>query len=264
MAFKGKRLIFVMSTGRCGTLYLSKVMGTIPGVVAFHEPEPDFVRVMRPAQHYPQLFYQFWIEHKLPHIYNTPGDVYLETSHLFIKGFALPLLHLGIVPDIIVLRRPRREVALSIWRGGAIPGRNFMAQRYWLQPDDYVLTPFVRGPHWHAFTDYQLCYWYTIEIERRIAAYLPKFAAAGSRIYETTLMQMTDDILFRRLVDKMKLPQPMDEPYEIERALRYNASSHDSMPMTNLDLAEQEIEKCIGDISDIAWANAVFGGWWDD
>ncbi|WP_163328944.1 hypothetical protein GFV12_06535 [Desulfurobacterium thermolithotrophum] len=81
-----KRLIFTVTTGRSGTAYLSKILSLIPNISAFHEPEPNFVDVMRLALEKPELAVKFWVLEKLPFIAKTPHNIYCETSHLFCKG----------------------------------------------------------------------------------------------------------------------------------------------------------------------------------
>jgi len=252
-----KKLIFTMSTGRCGTDSLSRILNCLDGVDARHEPEPSFVRVMRAGQHYWPLFFTFWIEQKLPYIHALRTQVYAETSHLFIQGFARPLLRLGVVPDIIVLTRPRREVALSMWRGGGIPGRNFMGQRYTLQPDDYVLAPL--DGRWHDLDDYSLCYWFTLEIEARIAYYAPMFEAAGARVVHIKTEELSDRTQVRRLATELGLSGSV--PEEI-MATKWNARN-DSRAPHNIHVLELEVRDRVGSLGDTPWAKKVFGGWWD-
>lgn len=245
---------------------MAKVMGTLEGsVAAFHEPVPDFAHVMRAAQHFYPLFYHFWIDRKLPHIHRVAAHTYIETSHLFVEGFALPLLRLGVVPDIIVLRRPQREVALSMWRCGSVPARNYMGQRYLLQPNDDIMAPVVRHPrHWHFMTDYQLCYWFTIEIERRIQQYVPKFKQAGSQVIEATLDDITDEERFRMMVSMLSLRQPHDAAYAEHKDIKYNARDDKRVPDEDLDESEQFVNDIVGHRHDVKWADDVYGGWWSD
>lgn len=188
-AFRHKRLVFTLSPGRCATAWLAQALATIPEVDAHHEPHPEFRFSLRVAQRDRAAALQFWLERKLPVLAQSPADTYVETSHLFAEGFAEPLLDIGLVPDLIVIRRPHREVASSMWKRGAIPGRGGDLDSYHLQPDDPGVLVEPPGD-WHEWSDYQCCYWYCLEIEARIAKLLPIFKRRGSTIYETSMSEM--------------------------------------------------------------------------
>lgn len=174
------RLIFCLSPGRCGTKYLAAVLDTIPGVHAVHEGKPDFVDWARAARRDPEIARRFWACEKLPHIISLDVcEVYVETSHLFGKGFVRPLLDLGVVPDVIVLRRNFRDVALSRWRRSSIPARTPSGQLYLLHPEQ---AEWCHLPRWWTFSDYQLCYWYTLEMEGRTQAGVASIRQAGGKI----------------------------------------------------------------------------------
>lgn len=200
-----KRLIFTVTTGRSGTGYLAKVLSFVPGIASFHEPEPDFADIMRAAQTNPNLAYNFWIERKLPHIATVPANVYVETSHLFCKGFAQPLLDLGIVPDLIILTRPYREVALSLYRLDVIPGRTDKGLKYLLSPADPGVLALE---NWWSLHDYQLCYWYCLEISRRAEVYAKIFSGAGARVVSTALQELVNVNGFIRLLRELGLTMP--------------------------------------------------------
>lgn len=179
-----KRLVFTVTTGRSGTAYLSTILGYARNVFAVHEPPPEFAEVLRRVQGDPELAEKFWLEEKLPAILEVPDKVYIETSHLVCKGFLEPLLEMGIVPDLIIHRRPPRDVALSMFKMGTIPGRSDKGLRFYLSPDDPGV---LKLPDWERLHDYQLCFWYCLEIERRAKAYSELFKENGARVVETTL-----------------------------------------------------------------------------
>ncbi len=179
-----KRLIFTVTTGRSGTAYLASIFGFARMVYSVHEPSPEYADVLRLVQTNSERAREFLLTKKLPVILATPSDIYVETSHLACKGFLEPLLELGVVPDLIIHRRAPRDVALSMLKMGTIPGRSDKGLRFYLSPAD----PGVFAPsNWHTLHDYQLCYWYCLEIERRAGNYKQLFKEAGARISETTL-----------------------------------------------------------------------------
>ena len=165
---KNKRLIFTISTGRSGTGYLARILNLLPGVNAKHEPEPKFSNLLRKVQTKPELALHFWILQKLPAIALLKEKIYIETSHVFGKGFLEPLIKLEIIPDIIILKRDYRKVASSLYNLNTIPGRTLEGLNFLLNPDD----PYTNSPqNWRQLNDYQLCYWYCLEMNRRMKIY---------------------------------------------------------------------------------------------
>jgi len=247
-----KRLIFTVTTGRSGTMYLGALCERMPGVAVFHEPAPDFVEVMRDVQRDATLAEQFWIERKLPVIARVPEATYLETSHLFGKGFAEPLLELDVAADLILLSRPARQVARSLCKLGTIPGRTELGLRYYLSPDDPVLLP-LSG--WAALHDYQLCYWYCLETQRRQRRCAELYAARGRQTLSVTLDELNEASGFERLWRFVTGEAPPDRQrqwFEQQRGRPENIKSHQKagdaeLPDDRLDAFEREVHERIAD-----------------
>jgi hypothetical protein len=163
-----KTLIFTVTPGRSGTKYLAALLGTVPGVSACHEPKPDFVSVLRRVQQDPEIAFSFLRHEKLPAIAETPEPVYAETSSLFCKGFLEPLILMELYPKLIILRRYPTDVAWSLIERDMVPVRTASGCLYLLDPRDPNVLPL---PGWERMTDYQLCFWYALEIERRQLRY---------------------------------------------------------------------------------------------
>ena len=204
LSLEKKRLIFTVTTGRTGTGYLSKMLSLVPNVASYHEPEPSFADVMRLVQKNLNIAYEFWVEKRLPQIASESAQVYIETSHLFCKGFVEPLLGLGFTPDLIILTRPHREVATSLCQLDTIPGRTKKGLRYYLAPDDPNVLPL---PGWQTLHDYQLCYWYCLEIERRCVHYENMFLERRARVAKISLNDITTIFGLNRLVNQLDLPR---------------------------------------------------------
>ncbi len=202
-----KRLIFTVTTGRSGTAYLTAVFNYMRDVTALHEPAPEYVEVLREAQSDRRVAENFVIERKIPAIVCEKNPIYVETSHLICKGFLEIFLDLGLIPDLVIHRRPMRQISLSLLKMGTIPGRTEKALRFYLHPADLGVLPL---PGWEELSDYQLCYWYCLEIERRAQNYSALFHSKGARVVETTLAglktsQGLDDLL-SGLDLKLKFP----------------------------------------------------------
>ncbi len=192
-----KRLIFTVTTGRSGTGYLASFLRPARRCAVFHEPAPGFELVMREVQTTPNAALDFWRNEKLPAISKVPEPVYCETSHLFGLGFVEPLLELGIVPDIILLTREKRAVATSLYQLDTIPGRTPKGLTYYLSPDD----PGVLAPdEWQGLHDYQLCFWYCLEIERRQRLYAERWRALGRTAVWTSVAELRTFRGARRLL----------------------------------------------------------------
>lgn len=199
-ALASKRMIFTVTTGRSGTQYLTGLLQRVDGVAAFHEAHSRFSLIMRYAQEDPALARRFLIDWKLPEIASLKEAVYADTTHLFCKGFFEPMIDLGFVPDLILLRRDHRKVAESIFLLGEIPGDTV----WYLSPDDPGV---LRLPGWRDLHEYQRCFWYSLEIERRGEAYGNQARALGARVVEIGLPELATPGGFKRLLSELDLPQ---------------------------------------------------------
>ncbi len=188
-ALREKRLLFTITTGRSGTRYLAWVLRGFRDVEARHEPRPKFSDAFRTVAQYPETAAEFWRTHKLPRIARSTRPIYAETSHLVCKGFLESLVELAPRLDLIHLHRPPRDVALSLWRLGTVPGRTYRGAKYYLTPHDDCACPLplerVAGLH-----DYQLCFWYCLEIAARARRYAARFADRGVRVHDVPLAEL--------------------------------------------------------------------------
>ncbi|MGV6848821.1 MAG: hypothetical protein ACWA5A_10790 [Marinibacterium sp.] len=162
------RLILTVTPGRSGTRLLAAILGEIPGILAEHEAAPMLNYVLRGVQAEPRAA-RWWLwSEKLPvvaaRLAASGAGIYADTSHLYAKGFLEPLLDLGLCADLILLTRPARAVATSLLAVGAVPHRSGAGRLALLGPED----PGVVVPEgWRGWNDYQLCFWYVREMERR-------------------------------------------------------------------------------------------------
>lgn len=186
---RDKRCVFTVTAGRTGTNLLQKLFSLLPDTLSEHEPEPNFVHFMRRTQQNPEVGLAFCMSGKLPYIAQIKQSRYVETSHLFCKGFVECFFKCGIIPDIIILRRSPREIAKSLLKLNTIPARTGHGSMYLLSPDDPNVLPL---PQWELMSDYQLCYWYCLEIERRQLHYRDMFRSLGAKVVETSISELKD------------------------------------------------------------------------
>jgi hypothetical protein len=200
-----KELYFVVTTGRSGTAFLAKYISQLGHPCSLHEPTPQFHTVMRKALYQPEVARDFWETKKAPAILNTRGHSYVETSHLVCKGFLEPLFKENIFPNLILLKRNNRDVAKSLYYLNTIPGRTKAGLEYYLKPDDPgILLPLS---DWSNLTDYQLCYWYTLEIEQRQRFYADFVQANGARVLQVDFNYLMSGKLYEELVHFLGIPK---------------------------------------------------------
>ena len=235
-----KRLIFTVTTGRSGTGYLATMLNTLPNIAAFHEPEPKFTHWMRALQTQPDVAIYFWLLHKLPAIARINTTYYVETSHLFGKGFFEALSVLDIPFDLILLKRKNREVAKSLFQLNVIPGRTIDGLKFLLSPNDPVLIPLPASEVLH---DYQLCYWYTLEMEARGAYYAEQLDKRGGLVANLEFDEIFSDEGIKKLLNLLNIPVT-----DLKRTSAYQAIKHQKindkkdMKKRRLELSEEELD----------------------
>ncbi|MBX3027409.1 hypothetical protein KF840_21120 [bacterium] len=207
-AVRAKTVVLTVTAGRTGTTFLTHLLARCPDTTSLHEPEPSFVPVLRLAQRDPALARRFLLEYKLPFIASVPTRRYVETGHLFCKGFLEPLLALGVAPRAIALRRAPRRVAASLLARRTVPGRGKLGLKYLLHPADPGVLPL---PRWQRWSDYQLCFWYALEIENRQRRYRAPVEAAGGAWVDVTAEELGDADRFLAVADALSLLDPASD-----------------------------------------------------
>ena len=191
LSLSNKRFIFTVTAGRTGTGYLAHLLGVFRDTLTFHEPDPSYVLCLRQAQADREVARSFLLDTKLPAISRMAvRTVYIETSHLFCKGFLEPWLEIpGLpVPNLILLDRDLREIALSFLNLRDVPGRSEDGLRFLLAPWDPTCMTHLKD--WQNLTDYQLQYWYCLEIEERKKRYREMIMACGGKCFRTSIQQI--------------------------------------------------------------------------
>lgn len=143
MSPKKVKYIFCISTGRCGTDYLSKLLGTLDGCQSFHEQKPrlhknimqEFLKGNREP---------LWelMPQKIENIIANKTNLYADTSHIFIKSFGweipkyIPQEEIG----IIILKRDIEKVAESTHRTQSGPF-NDLGRDWIIYPNGNNIVP---------------------------------------------------------------------------------------------------------------------------
>jgi len=212
-----RNLVFTVTAGRTGTVYLQRLLGLFPDTTSLHEPEPAFVSVLRLVQHAPARARSFLLEYKLPFIGTVQTGHYVEASHLFGKGFLEPALALGLIPRLVMLRRHPRRIALSYLARNAIPGRTKLGFKYLLQPSDPGVLPLH---NWTRRGAYQLCFWYALEMERRQRAYAERMSELGGAWVDVTAEELHDVERFLDVARTLQLLAPSTDLDAVRRQHR--------------------------------------------
>lgn len=193
------QLYFTVTTGRSGTAFLTKYVENFKDIYSVHEAAPPFHPYMRKAIYEKDVAEKFWENEKIPTVVSSGAKKYCETSHLICKGFLETLFDNGIYPNLILLKRNKREVAKSIFFLSTVPGRTAAGLEYYLKPDDPgVLVPVS---DWQNLTDYQLCYWYTLEIEARQEHYGKLVSGNGAKVLVVDFERLLAGELFDELTE---------------------------------------------------------------
>ncbi len=168
VAFNAKQVVLTVTAGRTGTDSVSHLFRYLPDTHASHEPNPNHRFILARAQHDPVLAARFFWYLQAPALVARPGSHVVESSHLFCKGFFEPCIAAGFRPALLMLERETRSTALSHLRKHSVPGRTGAGVRYLIPPNG---RPFLGVDAPESLTDYQLCYWYCLEIEQRQKLY---------------------------------------------------------------------------------------------
>jgi hypothetical protein len=229
-AVHAKNLVFCVTAGRTGTTYLQHLFALCPETTSLHEPEPSFVSVLRLAQHDASVARMFLLEYKLPFIIRTPTRNYVETGHLFGKGFLEPLLALRIVPRIVFLRRAPWRIAASLLTRRTVPARGKLGLKYLLHPGDPGVVPL---PGWLRMTDYQLCFWYALEVERRQRAYAAQLDGLGATWVDVRADELHDGARFLAVATALELLDgTADTAALLRRHAEVSSATHNANPDT--------------------------------
>jgi hypothetical protein len=163
---------------------------------------------LRDVQSDPAIAKDFLINAKIPHIYSNYSDkkIYVETSHFFCKGFFEAWVSLDDVPlpELIILNRNPRQVALSMYQLSTIPQRTKSGLKYYLSPTDKM--NYTRLRNWNEMNNYQLCYWYCLEIEERKKIYSDYIRQKGGLVATTSIDELKKFRGFFALKKALQLP----------------------------------------------------------
>lgn len=176
--FGVQRFIFTATTGRSGTLTLSKLFSTVRGCCALHEPHPVMHGSVLRAASYgdTQLVDRVYWRIKALNIHRAAAGhrFYFEANHLFIKTFVDAAAEdFGRRLAVVHLVRPAAEVANSIYSLQDPPGTE-QGNYWWLDfraPTNLLSMADVLESDPEFSHPFYKALWYWHEVEARIAAW---------------------------------------------------------------------------------------------
>jgi hypothetical protein len=246
---KEKHLIFSVSAGRSGTATLFRLFSCLDDIECKHEGPPDFAQFMRLSQSWPRASYHFLVNSKLPAIDASSRPIFMEASHLHCKGLLEPVFELGLRPDLIILRRNPRQIARSLVRIRAVPARTKLGYIYLLHPDDQARLSY---PNWRCASDYQLAFWYALEIELRQEFYAQWGRRIGCRVAYANIDDLNELGAIVRLWEALELEPSKRAINRVKKRagkrfnLRETPDAPDLHSDEELEAAEEAVLKATG------------------
>ena len=249
---RSKRLCFTITSGRSGTKLLAELLRDAASLCAEHEPAPRFNYVLRSVLDCPNAARWWLLTEKLPAIAQRlgSGTAYAELSHLTCKAFVEPLIDIGLNPAFIILSRPAREVATSLYRIGAIPERTDAGRLALIGPRH---SPFLPVAEWAQLTDYELCYWYAREIEQRQIHYRSLFGDLRLDCFELSFSDIGNWDSFTAVTDFVSMSDIVPNRHKFDAILQHNQNPREGLlegtaarvlPLT-LEAEEQRVDELI-------------------
>jgi SAM-dependent methyltransferase len=176
-----------------------------------HEPEPRANFELRRTIENPAHGLRWLIDKKLPHIISqdTSARLYVETSHIYCKGFVELFLDLGLKTRFIILRRSASAVARSLFQMACVPERTESGRMVLIGPSDPGV---LKLADWESYSDYQLCYWYAREIERRQDYYAALFKRMEIPAHDLHMQDLLDWNKFAQLCKFVHAEDNIGEP----------------------------------------------------
>ena len=219
-------LFLTVTAGRTGTGYVHRLCGMLPNTHSDHESD------IPQGKHY-------W-DKKIKHIESLNVTNYIETSHLLCKGWLEPLIERRIIPNIIILQRSARDIAKSFFQLNTIPGRTTTGNIYGLTPNVNTLTQIDSS----TLTDYELCYWYCLEIEERQRYYKKMIEELNGKTFTTSVALLKEIEHFKLFLSFLNI-EPTDNIINNYFSLRNNnvnlkLNQKQHFPLPNKKLEESE------------------------
>ena len=191
-----RQFLFCINSGRCGSQYLATLLGTDPGVAAYHEAPPemtgDFLRLAEREPYEASYAVRRFKAAAAREILVRQPDksVYTETNHMFIKTFFdVAMAELGGAASgervgIVLLRRELAAVVKSFAELGIFTARNTVWPAWMSSP--YARTRAIEPAAPEGTLDaLETTVAYLVDIEARAQRFLRDYPYAD--VFETRI-----------------------------------------------------------------------------
>jgi hypothetical protein len=203
-----EKVIFTATTGRSGTLTLTKLFSAIPGCVAVHEGHPIMNGPVLEAASYGNTALGNRVYRQIKSVNIRRAAVgrryYVEANHLFIKTFCQQAIDdFGKRVAVIHLVRPAVEVATSIYCLQDYPGTE-RGNYWWLDyraPANLIQITDILDSDAEFSHPFYKALWYWHEIEARISAWRVSMPGVDMVRFETDWLG--DKIKVFELLDRL-------------------------------------------------------------
>jgi hypothetical protein len=134
--------------------------------------------------------------------------VFADISHPWCKGLLQAWIRRDdlSVPDVVILDRNLRSVALSLMRLKTIPERTHGGRQWYIGPS--APTAILKVQDWRQWSDYQLCYWYALEVEALKVLLGNLIKSKGGRVCRIEINELAKWQGIKRLIRELDLPKP--------------------------------------------------------
>ncbi len=198
------RLIFSINPGRSGSNYLAELLGTAEEVISHHEAEPTITGKYIEAinkNNYEQSFSERWIkvEELKKSLSNlSPGQVYVETNHMFIKTFFdVVTERFKDNVEIIILRKKPCFGLKKLYRVGVLFTKKSCLAQIGCLAQTLKLQAIKCIGKDEELDQYDLCIAYLIDMEARASRFQKDYPWV--KTYEVYLENLNDYNLVEKL-----------------------------------------------------------------
>lgn len=217
MAIESHKLVFSINSGRSGSQYLSQLLGTAKRVCAFHEAEPTmsgpFLQMVCQHGLRPTFAARSVKAQEIHNIITrlSPGTLYAETSHMFIKTFFdVVMQHFGErVVQVVRLRRYLPAVLKSFINMGYFSDRNRVWPS-WMHLPGHCDSAFYPPTLPREPDQFDLTIGYLLDIEARAQRFRERYT--GCKIHEVRLESLqspTDAVTFLEALNLTSTPETL-------------------------------------------------------
>jgi hypothetical protein len=233
----------VLSAGRSGTHKLYKLLDGMDKLYAEHEGDPGFHTVRKSDDSVKEKF----VSDKITFYESTGKQNVLHTGHILSLGFLETVEKSVFIKDCIVLYRPWREIATSMFVLDWIPYKQKIITPWYCGPDEADVLQYDGYETAHP---YQLCYWWCMESDRRIKQQTQDLENKGCTIHHYTIKDLLQLDTMNELLGKLGLGsiQTIDDSLSNQRKIleKNPALNRIVPPDSYLDGLEEEVRAKTG------------------